>query len=155
MMRHDTEAIEFMKNILEEVGYDIDEDPEQPGWSWSIETATCQTPLETMGEAVSDAWASAADYVRDMLGGHVPSEKWLDQWAAMSVSQQAKLILLCFDDEDDGAALSDGLLQTMRENELLKTTLLTLGGAIESGDNTTTQSTWQHAKATHQLSATA
>lgn len=154
-MRHDTEAIEFMKNILEEVGYDIDEDPEQPGWSWSIETAACQTPLETMGEAVSDAWASAADYVRDMLGGHTPADRWRGQWEAMSVGQQAKLILLSFDDDEEGTALSDGLFQAIRENDLLKTTLRTLGGAIETGDTTTTQNTWRQAKVAHQLSATA
>ncbi len=154
-MRPDTAAIQFMRSVLEEVGYDIEEGPVQSGWSWNIETAVCQTPLPTMADAVFDAWASAADYVRDMLGGHTPAETWATQWESMSVGQQAKLILLSFDDEEDGAALSDGLFQAIRENDLLKTTLRTLGGAIEGGDNTTTRDTWQQAKTTHQLSAIA
>lgn len=154
-MRHDAETIQFMRNVLEEVEYEIEENPAQTGWSWVIGTAECQAKPLTLQDAVQDAWASAADYVRDILGGHISHDEWLDQWEAMSVGQQARLILLCFDCENEGAAISDGLLQTMRENDLLKTTLLTLGGAIEVGDNTVTRTAWRQAKATHQLSAPA
>lgn len=153
MMRHEPEAIHFMKNILEEVDYEIAENPTQSGWSWSVGAATCQATLPTMDEVVIDAWASAADYVRDMLGRHIPQEKWLAQWDAMSLGQQGRLVLLSFEDEE-GAMLGDGLFQAIHENDLLKRTLSTLGDSIENGDTTTTQITWQQAKAVYQLSAT-
>lgn len=145
-----------MRDVLEEAGYVIEENSTQSGWSWGIGTAVCQSKPQSLDDVVRDAWSSAADYVRDILGGQIPYEKWVEQWAAMNVGQQARLIILCFDDKDDeGVAVSDGLLQAIYENDTLKTTLRTLGDAIENGDITTTQNTWHQAKMTHQLSVPA
>lgn len=145
-----SEVVVFMKEVLEEAGYEITEDPDNPGWSWGLGTAKCEKTVPSMDEAVLDAWASAASYVNDVLGGNILNNRW----ESLNIGQQAKLILLCFEDdadEDDDAILTNGLFSVIQENDLLKNTLAALGRHIEVGDSTTAVATWQQVKQEHHL----
>lgn len=147
-----SDVVQFMRSVLEEAGYEIEENLDDPGWTWRHGTAECEKALSTMDEVVQEAWASAAAYVNDVLGGHIPDERW----DAMSVAQQSKMILLCFDDEDDDedATMANGLFAAIQENDLLRVTLAELGRNIEVGDSATAVATWQRAKHEHNLGAT-
>ncbi len=147
-----SEVVVFMRNVLEEAGYEIEESLEHPGWTWGNGAAECEKALPTMDAAVQDAWASAASFVNDVLGGHIAGQRW----DSLSVGQQAKLILLCFDEDegdDDEAILANGLFAAIRENGILKATLAALGREIEGGDPTTAAATWRRAKHEHLLGA--
>ncbi|OZA30923.1 MAG: hypothetical protein B7X93_01445 [Hydrogenophilales bacterium 17-61-9] len=144
-----SEVVVFMKNIIEEAGYEIAEDPDS-GWTWRLGGSECEKTMPTMDEAVLDAWVSAASYVNDVLGGNILNNRW----ESLNIGQQAKLILLCFEDdadEDDDAILTNGLFSVIQENDLLKNTLAALGRHIEVGDSTTAVATWQQVKQEHHI----
>ncbi len=146
-----SEVVVFMKNIIEEAGYEIAEDPDS-GWTWRLGGSECEKTMPTMDEAVLDAWVSAASYVNDVLGGNILNNRW----ESLNIGQQAKLILLCFEDdadEDDDAILTNGLFSVIQENDLLKNTLTALGREIDGGDVATAAATWRRAKHEYNLGA--
>ena len=147
-MRHGSEVIGFMKDTLEAVGYDIENDG--TGWVWSNGDAVSEQSFSMKEDAVIDAWSEASSFVHDILGGADSHELWEARWISMSVAQQGKMILLCSDDRDDDRAIvADGLFRTIRENDALRQTIGILGGAIESGDKNMASTIWAQAQQSH------
>lgn len=150
-MRLDDAVVGFMKNTLEAVGYDIGKDDD--GWYWSQFETDSPRHFENPEDAVSDAWDTASEFVRDVLGGSDPEEIWAARWRTMTVAQQAKLILMCFEDgDDDRTVVANGLFKIIRENEALRQTIEILGSAIESGDNNMASTIWTQAQQSHGIS---
>lgn len=150
-MKHGSEVIGFMQNTLEAVGYDIENDGS--GWGWSNETAVSELPFSSRESAVIGAWDSASDFVCDVLGGGDALDWWEARWSAMSVPQQAKMILMCFEDSaDDRPIIADGLFHAIRENDALRQTIGILGGAIEAGDKNTASTILAQARQSHGIS---
>lgn len=150
-MQTGNEIVDFKRATLEVVGYDFEID--QTGWGWSNGEMECGQPFHALEGAVSDAWDTASDFVRTVLGGVDTHDSWPSRWSGMSVAQQAKLILMCFEDgDDDRAIVADGLFQAIRENDMLKKTIGTIGLALESGDANTASATWMSAKREHGIS---
>lgn len=147
-MRLDDAVVGFMKSTLEAVGYDIGKDEE--GWYWSHFETESQQPFAKFEDALSEAWDTASEFVRDVLGGSDSEEMWAARWRTMSVAQQAKLILMCFEDgDDDRAVVANGLFKVIRENETLRQTIGILGSAIESGDKNMAHTVWSQAQQSH------
>lgn len=145
------ETIGFMQNTLEAVGYDIEND--ESGWGWSNETAESEKSFSSREDAVIGAWDSASDFVCDVLGGGDALDWWEARWSAMSVAQQAKMILMCFEDSDeDRPIVADGLFHAIRENDALRQTIGILGGVIESGDKKAAATILAQARQSHGIS---
>lgn len=150
-MQTGNDTIDFMRGTLEVVGYDIGQD--ENGWGWSNGEMESGQAFPTLEGAVREAWDTASDFVRTVLGGTDAHDGWPARWSGMSVAQQAKLIMMCFEEgDDDRAIVADGLFQAIRENDMLKKTIGTIGLALESGDANTASTTWMSAKREHGIS---
>lgn len=148
-MKLDDSVVGFMKTTLEAVGYDIYKD--ETGWRWAhLEDEESQQSFSKPEDAISESWDTASEFVRDVLGGSDSPELWAARWRTMSVAQQAKLILMCFEDgEDDRDVVASGLFKMIRENEALRQTIGILGSAIESGDKAMASTIWAQAQQSH------
>lgn len=74
-------------DVLEELGYDIDEDSDQPGlWIWTAPTDGCDISYDSAQEALSAAWTDVVGQTMGIL--NMSSE----QWDALSFAQQKELI---------------------------------------------------------------
>lgn len=146
-MKLDGDVVDFMKRTLEAVGYDIYKGND--GWRWAqFEDDEGVQSFDKPEDAILDAWETASDLVRDVLGGS--RELWSARWETMSVAQQAKLILMCCEDgEDDRDVVAGGLFRVIRENEALRQTIDVLGRAIESGDNVSASMAWREIQGLH------
>lgn len=73
--------------VLENLGYDIDGDSDQPGmWIWTAPTNGCEISYASAEEALDAAWADAVGQTMGIL--NMSSE----QWDALSFSQQKELV---------------------------------------------------------------
>lgn len=147
-MKLDDSVVGFMKDTLVVVGYDIDKDKTE--WRWSHFEAKSQRSFTKFEDAVNEAWDAASEFVCDVIGGSDSPEWWSARWRAMSVAQQAKLILMCFEDgDDDRSIVANGLFKAIRENEALRQTIEIIGNAIEAGDKNMASSILIQAQQTH------
>jgi hypothetical protein len=73
--------------VLEDLGYDIDEDSDQPGmWIWTAPTDGCETSYPSAQDALAAAWADAAAQtmgIRNLSG---------EQWEALGLARQMELV---------------------------------------------------------------
>jgi hypothetical protein len=82
------------KLFIEKLGYDIDEDSDQPGlWIWTVKPEGCDISLHTAQEALESAWNHAKAKTMKISG--VTS----NVWGSMSFEQQKTVMI---------EALSDG-----------------------------------------------
>lgn len=76
------------KLFLEELGYDIDEDPDQAGlWVWTAPSDGCDSSYDSAKEALEGAWIDAASHAMGI------SSISRAQWEAMDFDQQKAAIL--------------------------------------------------------------
>lgn len=55
--------------FLEDMGYDIDEDPDQPGlWQWTAPSDGCESSFDSAKEALDDAWRNAVHQTLAITG---------------------------------------------------------------------------------------
>lgn len=81
--------------VLTAVGYDISEDPDQPGlWTWRLASAgfDCDVSLDSREEAIDEAWMDA---------GHRVSIAEEISWNGRTLLKQADLIKQVFGDHAD------------------------------------------------------
>lgn len=74
--------------VLEDIGYDIREDSQQPGlWLWTASSDGSEISFQSLHEALDDAWTDAVDQTLSMR--NVGSE----EWSAMSFDLQKAAVL--------------------------------------------------------------
>ena len=86
------------KLFIEALGYNIDEDSQQPGlWLWTAPSDGCDSSFHTAQEALNSAWLDA---VGQTMGLNNLSSA---QWDAMTFGEQKTAILQALSEEGDDA----------------------------------------------------
>lgn len=87
-----------MKDVLESIGYDIDEDSDQPGkWVWSAPSDGCDTSFPSEAAAIGDAWRDASRQAKAIHSDDGMSD---DTWNALSFEEQSRKIAALAEDAD-------------------------------------------------------
>lgn len=80
-----TQCWSARQEVLEELGYEVSEDPDQPGlWQWSAPTDGCDASFDSQADAVRDAWRDASQQACAVEGLST------QQWDALSFEQQCQ-----------------------------------------------------------------
>ena len=118
------------KLFIEDVGYDIREDSQQPGlWVWIAPTDGCDASFDTAKEALEGAWKDA---VRQTLG---ISDLSIEQWNAMSFNMQKAAVLRALsEDGDDVQDVVDDVLQRAEKYGFQPDEDMVRGAAEESAN---------------------
>ena len=76
------------KHVLEELGYDIKSDTDQPGlWVWTAPTDSCDSSFGSEEEAVEAAWRDASNQAKAV---HQITD---DEWTSLPFDKQRELLL--------------------------------------------------------------
>ncbi len=81
---------DIRRESLEDVGYQISEDSDQPGfWLWATPSDGSEVSFHSREEAEANAWEDAAQQVQSILAG----DPLALSWASLSTAKQAELIV--------------------------------------------------------------
>jgi hypothetical protein len=133
-MRIDNVVADFKKSVLEFVGYEFEEN-EENRWSLNLFDSRLAGPFDQLVDCVERGWEEARVFVMDIFGVKATDGAWVYRWNVLSVSQQAKLIMMCFDAKEENSdrdVVAGLVFKIATENDFLKGNITSLGVAIES-----------------------
>lgn len=97
-----TPAMNLIAQTLENIGYDITEDSDQPGmWAWISPNDACDVSLPTKPEAIFQAWRHACECAQRAL--RIPDH----QWREMTPQETAEKLQEAMGNNDADAQRSD------------------------------------------------